>query len=351
MTATIKVGLIGIGGMGRTHFACYKNNSQAQVVAICDVDERKRQGDWSQLGLNIGASQAEMVDLSGIKTYAKTEELIADADVQLVDICLPTPLHATATVAALKAGKHVFCEKPMAMTAEECAQMEDEMRASGRQLMIGHCLRYWPHYVRAHEIIHSGEFGRVLYARFHRSGDTPRWSWNNWLGTPEHSGGAVFDMHIHDADTALWWFGRPQRIEADGLMKGDLPMNVDATWSYDGGPLVYLHGAWDDNGGPFRYAFKVVMERATIVMDSATGGFQLLQSGAESGQDDTVRDLEASDESAYQNEIDDFIACLVEGRALQRITPEASRLTVEVVLEQLAQIKAKNDGRRAAGGG
>ncbi len=351
MTATIKVGLIGIGGMGRTHFGCYQNNPQAQVVAICDVDERKRQGDWSPLGLNIGASGAEMVDLSGIKTYADYEELIADADVQLVDICLPTPLHAAVTVAALQAGKHVFCEKPMAMTAEECAQMEDAVCASGRQLMIGHCLRYWPQYVRAHEIIQSGEFGRVLYARFHRSGDTPRWSWNNWLGRPEQSGGAVFDMHIHDADTALWWFGRPQRIEADGLMKGDLPMNVDATWSYDGGPLVYLHGGWADYGRALRSPCTGGRARPPTVMDSATGVFQLLQSGAESGESDTARDLEAGDESAYQNEIDDFISCLVEGRALQRITPAASRLTVEIVREELAQIKAKNDERRATVGG
>ncbi len=106
----IKVGLIGIGGMGRMHFNCYGNNPDAKVVAICDVDPKKLEGDWSSIGLNIDTSKSEKVDLTGIKTYADYNDLINDPDVDLVDITLPTPLHAPVTVAAFAAGKDVFAK-------------------------------------------------------------------------------------------------------------------------------------------------------------------------------------------------------------------------------------------------
>jgi predicted dehydrogenase len=332
----VKVGLIGIGGMGRMHYNCYNNNPDAQIVAICDVDERKRKGDWSSIGLNIDTSKSEeLEDLSGIATYADYNELIADPNVELVDICLPTRLHAPASIAALRAGKDVFCEKPMAPDAETCETMQQALQESGKQLMIGHCLRYWPHYVKAHELMQSGDYGRVLYARFYRSGDTPLWSWNNWLGTGSESGGAVFDMHIHDVDTAIWWFGRPDRISADGIVLDGLPISVDANWRYNDGPLVNIHGSWDNNGGAFAFAFKVVMEKASISFDSRLGDdLELYQNG------ETTR-LAAPGELAYQQEINDFVDCVKTGRKMERVTPEASRIAVEVVREEMRQMGAE----------
>ncbi|MDF2440471.1 MAG: hypothetical protein JWN98_1455 [Abditibacteriota bacterium] len=334
MTLPINVGLIGIGGMGRMHFNCYKNNPGARIVALADVDQRKREGDWGSIGLNIDTSKTERVDLSGIQTYENWQEMLADDSIRLVDICLPTPLHAQVTIAALQAGKDVLCEKPMAMNAQECQQMAQAAREAGRQLLIGHCLRYWPAYVQTQKLIASGEFGRPLYASFHRSSGTPLWSYNNWLATGSQSGGVVLDMHIHDVDAALWWFGAPDEIHADGLIQNDLPMSVDATWRYNNGPLVSLHGGWDNNGSPFRFAFKVVMEHASILCDSSTNTFCLLQDGES-------RDIPVADELAYQNEINDFIACLSEDRPLQRVTPESSQLAVTTVSEELRQIEAK----------
>ncbi|HVF09413.1 MAG TPA: Gfo/Idh/MocA family oxidoreductase [Abditibacteriaceae bacterium] len=337
----IKVGLIGIGGMGRTHYGCYENIPDAQIVAICDVDERKLSGDWSSTALNIDTGGSSTVDLSHIKTYQDYQELIADPNVQLVDICLPTRLHAPVTVAALSAGKDVFCEKPMAFTVAECTEMERAVEASGRQLMIGHCLRYWPHYIEAQKIIAGGAHGRVLYARLQRTSGTPWWSWNNWLITGSQSGGAVLDMHIHDVDTALWWFGRPDSITADGIIVNDTPNAVDSIWRYKNGPVVYLHSIWDNNGGPFSFSFKVVMERATVVYDSASGNPNI-QVIRHTDEGDSIDEIAASDESAYESEIRDYIACLSSGRKMERITPAASRVAVEVVREELRQIEEKN---------
>lgn len=325
----IKVGIIGLGGMGGVHFNAYQSNPQAQIVAVCDVDEAKLQGGGTHLNIGGGSK----MDLSGIKSYQNAAELLNDAEVDLVDICLPTSLHAQYAVKALQAGKHVFCEKPIALTVEEADEMEAARKASNQQLMIGHCLRYWPQYLQAFEIIESGKYGQPLYARFHRSGATPTWSWDGWLQDGARSGGAVLDMHIHDVDTAIWWFGTPDEIRADGHVINGLPMSVDATWRYNKGPLVYLHGSWDDNGGPFRMSYKVVMEQATVEWDSSKGDAVLLH------QNGKTQPIEVSTESAYQAEIDDFLSCLIEGRPMTRITSQGSRKTLEVVLEELRQIE------------
>jgi predicted dehydrogenase len=335
----INVGLIGIGAMGRMHFNCYQNNPNARLHAICDSNEAKLRGDWSSISLNLDDTKSESVDLSGIKTYSDVEAILADPEIDMIDICLPTPLHAQITIAALHAGKHVLCEKPMAMNEEECAQVEAVARETDRQLMIGHCLRYWPEYVATDEIIRGGEFGRVLSASFHRSSGLPTTSSNNWLATGSQSGGAVLDMHIHDVDTALWWFGEPDEMHTDGVIWRNLPLSADSIWRYNDGPLVTLHGSWDPNGGPFRMAFRVTMERASVLYDSATRTFQLLQLTPEG---EYSRDLKATDELAYQKEIDDFVSRLNENRKVSRVTPASSRLAVAITRREMEQIAAKN---------
>ena len=203
----MKVGLIGLGAMGRMHFNCWRKSN----AATARRDQRPRPaeagGRLGQPEFQHRRSEAEQVDLSGYRLHTAFEDLIADPAVELVDICLPTPFHAPLSIAALRAGKHVFCEKPMSLKLDECAAMQAAAREAGRQLMIGHCLRYWPHYTKAHELLASGEFGRALYARFHRSSAMPVWSVGGWLQKAAESGG-VLDMHIHDIDVALWWFGR-----------------------------------------------------------------------------------------------------------------------------------------------
>ena len=260
----IRVGLVGIGGMGRTHYKCYQNNPNAKVVALCDVDENKLRGDWGTIGLNVDTTKSDFVDLTGIRSYARLGEFVGDPDIDLVDICLPTVFHAQAAIAALKAGKHVICEKPMSRTEDEAEAMQSAARDSGRQLVIAHCLRFWPAYMKAHDLIASGEFGRPPYARFHRSGGAPKWSWNNWLCTQDMSGGAPLDMHIHDVDAALWWFGEPSKVTTAGISHLGLASFVDTSWRYKSGLLVNIHGHWDWNGGPFYHAFQVVMERGTV---------------------------------------------------------------------------------------
>ncbi len=332
----VGVGLIGLGGMGRVHYECYTKNPKANIVAICDIDEQKLNGDWANLDLNLGDTGTAQVDFSNIQRTTQYHELLANPLVQAVDICAPTHLHAKVGVDALHAGKHVLCEKPMGFDQGQCWAMEKAFQESGKELMVAHCLRYWPQYVKAQEIIRGEEFGRPLYARFHRSGATPNWSTDDWMRRPEKSGGAPLDLHIHDVDAALWWFGKPQQIHATGICVGSLPTVVDATWRYNEGPVVSLYGAWDNNGGPFRFAFKVIMERATLCCDSTidNGRLKLFSEGE-------VQDLETSEKSAYEAEIEDFLDCIQSGRRLTRVTPDDGRMAVEVVREEMRQMGAQ----------
>ncbi len=325
----LNVGLVGIGAIGRVHFDCWRKSPHGRVAAIVSRDPKTRAGEWGDVAFNLGDQSGGKVDLTGVAAYEKASQLISDPDIQIVDICTATPLHAPIAIAALHAGKHVICEKPMALTVEECAAMEEAARDSGRQLMVAHCLRYWPEYVRAFETIESGKFGRPVYARFHRSGAAPGWSAGGWLLKANESGG-VLDLHIHDIDVALWWFGEPASTQTHGYVRDGVPMIVDSEWTYADGPTVHLHGAWDPNGGTFRHAFRLVLEKATLEYDLAIapGILKIYREGV-------LAEVRMPEISAHQAELDDFAQCIAEGRPFSRFLPSASRRAVEIGLREL----------------
>jgi predicted dehydrogenase len=327
------VGLIGLGAIGRLHFDCWSKSPHGRLVAIASRDPRKRAGDWPASEFNLGDQASARVDLTGIAAYAESAELFADPNVQIVDICTSTPHHAALTMAALRAGKHVVCEKPMSLLLAECREMEAAVRETGRQLMVAHCLRYWPHYTKAHELLRSGEIGRPLYAQLYRAGALPGWSAEGWLENPEQSGG-ILDMHIHDLDVSLWWFGEPARIEARGVMRAGLPIIIDASWQYADGPLVQLHSAWDPNGGAFRHGFRLVAEKATLVYDLAAAPdvLQILRDGK-------AEEMPVDPPAAHQAELDDFARCIAAGQPFTRFTPSDSRRAVELGLQELAMFR------------
>ena len=313
--------------MGQTHFGCYKNNPLAEVVAVGDANPTKFQSGAKVEG-NIGSNQA--LDLSGIATTTDIESLVNDPAIDLLDFSLPTRHHARWTLAALEAGKHVLCEKPMAWTTQECDAVIAAWEKSGKALLIGHCLRFWPQYVRAQELIASGELGDILYARFFRAGGAPTWS--RWLMDGTQSGGAVLDMHVHDVDTALWWFGKPDSIQTTGVIRDGLPLKVDAAWNYASGPQVQIHGGWDANRSDFAMGFELMGTHASLLWDSSKG--DAMHFFGKDGE----HSIEVGSESAYQFEIDYMLDCISKGELPTRITPQGSRLSVEMAREELRRL-------------
>ncbi len=323
----IQVAVLGFGFMGQTHFRCYARNPCARVVAVATSGTRALAAPVEG---NIATNDAPL-DLSGVRVTSDIKALLRDPNIDLIDICLPTREHARLAIAALDAGKDVLCEKPMGWTVAECELVLEAQRRSGRALLVGHCLRFWPQYVRAHELIESGELGEILSARFFRSSGAPTWS--RWMMDGAQSGGAVLDLHVHDIDTSLWWFGSPSHVEAHGLMRDGLPLSVDAHWRYESGLQVQLFGGWNPNGGPFSMGFSLVGARRSLHFDSSKGdAMQLFGEGEE-------RSIEVGNESGYQLEINYLIGCLMKNELPVRVPLETSRECVAIAREELRQMR------------
>ena len=164
----------------------------------------KLQGDWSKIIGNIGSEDnSQPVDLGKVKTYPDALELIADPAVQLVDICVPTHLHKTYVLAALKAGKHVLCEKPIARHTSEAREMLALSKKSEKAFMVGMCIRFWPEYQHAYQLVQSGKLGKIISATFKRvSPSIAGNAWEDWFMKADLSGSALLDLHLHDTDAS-----------------------------------------------------------------------------------------------------------------------------------------------------
>ena len=139
-------------------------------------------------------------------------------------------------------------------------------------------------------------------------------------------------MHIHDVDVALWWFGRPLGMEVSGAAPGGLPMIIDAQWRYEKVLCVHLLGAWDPNGGNFRHAFRVVLEKATIAHDLARDPNVL-----EIWKDGEMEKVEIGDGGiGYSAEIEAFASAANSGTPSDQCLPSDSRASVELGLRELA---------------
>ena len=262
----IRIGIVGFGFMGKMHFKCYKQNNHVQIVAICDVDKKKLKKSTNTIG-NIKGSE-EPLDLTGIKLYTDFKKMLDEAELDAVSITVPTYLHCTYTLRALKSGVHVLCEKPMALNSRDAKKMMTTAKKSGKLLQIGHCIRFWPEYVTLKNVMDSGKYGRVLAATFDRLSLTPTWNWDNWMLDNTRSGGAALDLHIHDADYIQYVFGMPKKIFSRGAKgpSGGLD-HVVTNFMYND-KIVTAEGGWImmPKFG-FEMSFRVVMEKATLLYD------------------------------------------------------------------------------------
>jgi predicted dehydrogenase len=212
----IKVGVCGLGFMGRTHFTVFDQDPRATVVALMDHQPARRNGDWRDPLGNLESGWPSRVDMANRRGYATIEDLCADPEVELVDLTLPTHLHADAAVTALQARKHVLSEKPMALSSKDCKRIVEAAKKSRKYFMVAQCIRFWPQYAKIKELVSSRMYGKVRSLALRRMATPPGYSSGAWLMNHELSGGAIFDLHIHDVDFALYLMGKPKRVTAYG---------------------------------------------------------------------------------------------------------------------------------------
>lgn len=327
----LRIAVAGLGFMGSTHLNALRSISAANVVAVCSQDDRRLSGDLSAAGGNLGDAAARF-DFSGLKTYRSLDELLADPGIDAVDLCLPTHLHAPATISALRAGKHVLVEKPMALDSAECGAMMDEAARQGRVLMAAQVLRFFPMYQVLEQTLPS--LGAVRSAAFRRRCAAPGWS--PWLTDKTRSGGGVFDLLIHDVDMCLHLFGKPQAVAATGHENLAAGIDIlDATLFYADGFTAVISGGWHHpKSYPFSMEYTVVADGGTVEYSSAGREPALYRAN---GEHETLA-MAAHD--GYAAEIEYFVNCCLTGETPSQCEPSDSAAAVRLT-RMLADARAQ----------
>ncbi len=262
----VRVGIAGIGFMGMIHYLNYLKLGSAKVTALCETNQRRLSGDWTDIKGNFGPA-GQMMDLSGIETYTELDQMFADPDIDVVDVCLPPAFHADVAVRALEAGKHVFCEKPMALDVESTERMVAAADASGKTLMIGHVLPLLPEYQFAVDAQRSGKYGKLLGGQFRRVISDPQWLPHFY--DPDRVGGPMLDLHVHDAHFIRLLFGMPTAVDTQGRWRGEVLEYFQSQFHFgDTGFVVSAtSGVINQQGRSFLHGYEIHFEEATIVFE------------------------------------------------------------------------------------
>jgi predicted dehydrogenase len=278
----VRIGIVGLGYMGMIHYlAAQRLHGQAAVRAICTRDPKRRAGDWTGIRGNFGPHGTK-VDLTGVHAHETLEQLLADPEVDLVVICLPSHLHMPVTLEALKAGKHVLVEKPIALNEKDADKMLHAAEATRRMLLVGHVLPFFPEFRFAYEFIRAGTGGKVKAAHFLRVISKPDWSAD--IADAAKSGGPVIDLHIHDTHFIRLLFGPPQQVQACGVHDGHTAHHLSTHYLYPqkGLCVTSTSGAICQKGRPFVHGFEIYLEKATLLFQSGTQPLTVLQADGSS---------------------------------------------------------------------
>jgi len=327
----VRVGLAGLGFMGGTHAQCHAALPNAELVAVADPEKDRRE---------------KFAEMYGAKPFASFDEMLS-ANIDMVDITMPTYLHKDAVLAAAAAKKHILCEKPMGLTAAECDEMMAAVKKAGVKFMVGHVIRFWPEYTVIKDILDSGRLGNIKWAGADRVSPPPTWSWREWLFDPKLSGGAVLDLHIHDLDFLAWILGKPKLVSAAGVKtkRGGLDTAFTTMTGHRNGAVSFAGGCLEmAEGQPFTMALRINLEGGSIELNSrltpsllvapAGGGVEhpdVPQPEVPSvGTAGTVGNISAL--GGYFVEVKYFVDCLDQSKALETVTPEEAKYAVELCL-------------------
>jgi len=309
--------------MGSTHLQAMAKIRHAELIAVMDKDEVRLAGDLSSIQGNLGGPGLQM-DFSAIRKYRSVDAILADPDIEAIDVCLPTFLHARVAIQALRAGKHVLCEKPMALDGSDTDAMIAEAERAARVLMVAQVLRFFPAYRELSRLVKSGELGQIRSALFRRRTAVP--AWGPWEMDRKKSGGGVFDLLVHDVDQSLHLFGVPEAVASTG--HDDMANGIDTISSefhYPAISQVTIMGGWFHRGDyPFSMEFTVIGDRGVVEYSSAGRPVTVYWS------DGRREPLNPEEKDGYQAEIEYFLECCRQQCRPEACPPEESSLAVKL---------------------
>lgn len=249
MSKKLKVGVIGVAGIAKVHFPGWRQSPHAELVALADVDKRVLRDRGKELEIT--------------RLYDEPLDLIRDKDIDIVDICTPNAYHAPLTIAALQAGKHVICEKPLAPTPKEIRRMIAARDNSGKLLMAAQHFRFQSDSQALKQVLDKGALGDIYHARswmLRRSGAPTR---PGFIQKKHSGGGPCIDIGVHILDLTLWMLGHPRPVAVSGVTQRRLS-KLPGCYSDWGGPIP---NNWDVE--EFAAAMVRFANGATLVLEVA----------------------------------------------------------------------------------
>jgi predicted dehydrogenase len=243
----LKVGVIGVGGIARTHMPGWEASEEAEVVAGSDISKAALQKWGATYGID--------------RLLTDSAELIGDPDIDIIDICTPNNYHAPLAVAAMQAGKHVICEKPLAPTPDEIRKMIAARDASGKMLMTAQHFRFRGSSQAMKNEIDTGVLGDVYHARswmLRRAAAPTR---PGFIIKKHSGGGPCIDIGVHILDLTLWFMGNPKPVAVTGVARAELA-HQEGAFSIWGGPIPAEFDVED-----FAAAFVRFENGATLVLE------------------------------------------------------------------------------------
>lgn len=317
----INVAMIGFGGIAQAvHFPAYaklEKMGKAKLVAICDIDD----GRFNQkMKINIAANNASISE--EINKYTDWRQMLDNEEIDMVDICIPTYMHAPITIEVLKLGYDVLCEKPMSLNYDLCQEMIKAAEESGKKLMIGQCLRFDNYYNYIKKVVDEKTYGKVKTGIFRRLSTPPVWGWENWFMDYSKSGGCITDLHIHDIDYIRYIFGEPEKVSChtqDVYSQKDIAHTVVEYPEH----TVLVIGDWSQEGVPFVADCRIAFENATV--DYSNNKITVYPRGGESFEADVIKN------DMYFSEIEYFIDKICSGEENTKNPPESAAASIKLI--------------------
>jgi len=322
----IGVGLIGCGNIGAGgHLPAYAHIPEAELVAVCDAVE------------SLAHTAAAR---SGAKAYTDYRQLLEREDINMVDICLPTYLHAPIAIAAMEAGKHVLCEKPIAHSSEAADAMIEAARKAGVKLMIGQVRRFDHRYTSIKAQIDAGKVGKPVFIRRAERQFLPfppdAWQWD-----PAQGGGVILDIGVHVTDLFRWYFGQ-EAVEVYAIARSVREAAREAgsydhafiTCKFDGGGVGFAEMSWaypQGFGGALYAQLDVVGTEGKIQYGEKDTNPMLIYSVEKGHELPRYFKFMSTTEYAFEEEIRHFVRCILDDRE-PAVSPQDARAALEMAL-------------------
>lgn len=332
---TLKVGLVGSGFMGRLHANCWQALPGAELVAVADPTPESR--------AKCPGAPAQ---------FEHWQPMLANTDLDIVDVCTPTPWHAEAAMGALAAGRNVLCEKPMALTTAEATGMARAGKAAGTIFMVAHVIRFWPEYAALKGIVDSGKYGALRSFTCLRRMAVPMYNWDMWTHDEKRAGGVPFEGHIHDVDFVRYLMGDPTSVFAVAVRDHTGIGQMWASYTFAGDRRAVAEGSWGyEPNYPFQHGYVAVMEGG--VLDYNLGREKPLLLYRPNAEPEEIKPEQLavakadeggniSELAGYYKEIEYYADCVRAGKQPTITTPWDARESVRL-LE--AQIESATTGR------